>query len=267
MNAQTTFGAREASPAGRGGDAFAGLSNYLRKDLREWIETRRGLWTAVAAQALLLLGVLAMRIAHTVDPTDATIDLSANFSMFNAGWETVLPLCAAFSTMGFLCSERDARTLAWSLSMPLSRGSVLVSKLVSAIAILAIVAVVLPLITTLVAVRLAYDELPDAYSIWAPVLSGVAIGAFLLVLNLATNAFVRGQWIAIAVAVFVALVIPGLIANLWKAAAPWWPISIEQWIKGLANREAVNWITPVAYTASIAGLLAAAQLKFAREEL
>ena len=233
----------------------------------EWLKTRRWFWTAVAAQILLLLGVLAMRIAHTVAPNEPGIDLTANFSMANAGWETVLPLCAAFSTMGFLASERDNRTLAWSLSMPLSRGAVLVSKLITAIAVLSIVAFVLPLVTTLVAVRLAYGELPNDYSVWAPALTGVAIALFLLVLNLASNAFFRSQRTVIAIAVFVALVVPGLVESLWKAAGPWWPISIEDWIKGLANREAVNWITPVVYAASAVTLLVAAQLKFAREEL
>jgi ABC-type transport system involved in multi-copper enzyme maturation permease subunit len=246
---------------------LTGLRNYLRKDLLEWAKTRRALWTAVAAQSLLLLGVVAMRIAHTVQPDAPGIDLTANFNMYNAGWETVLPLCAAFATMGFLCGERDSRTLSWSLSMPLSRGAVLVSKLVTAIAVLAVVTFVLPLITTLVAIRLAYGELPDAYSIWAPVLTGLAIGLFMLVLNLATNAYFRSRGTVIGIAIFVAMVIPGLVENLWSAAGPWWPISIEDWIKGLANREAVNWITPVVYAVATAALLIATHVRFTREEL
>jgi hypothetical protein len=249
------------------GDHLSGLRNYLLKDVREWLKTGRALWTAIAAQVLLLLGVLAMRIAHTVQPDAAGIDLTANFNMYNAGWETVLPLCAAFSTMGFLCAERESRTLAWSLSMPLSRGAVLVSKLASAIAVLALVAFILPLISTLVAICLAYGELPNAYSIWAPVLTGIAIGLFLLALNLATNAFFRSRGTVVAIAVFVALVIPGLIDTLWPAAGPWWPIEIEHWIKGLANRESVNWITPVVYVATTLVLLVAAQARFRREEL
>jgi ABC-type transport system involved in multi-copper enzyme maturation permease subunit len=187
--------------------------------------------------------------------------------MYNAGWETVLPLCAVFSTMGLLCGERESRTLSWSLSMPLSRGAVLVSKLATAIAVLGVATFVLPLVTTLVAIRLAYGELPDAYSIWAPVLTGIAIGLFLLVLNLATNAFFRSQRTVVAIAIFVALVIPGLIESLWSAAAPWWPIAIEKWIKGLADNQPVNWITPAVYAVSIVALLAASQVRFSREEL
>jgi hypothetical protein len=245
---------------------FSGLRNYLGKDFVEWIRTRRAFWTAVAAQILLLLGVLAMRIAHTVQPDAPGLDLTANFNMYNAGWETVVPLCAAFATMGFLCGERESRTLSWSLSMPLSRGAILASKLASAIVVLAVVTVVLPLVTTLLAIRLAYGELPDAYSIWAPVLTGIAIGLFLLVLNLATNAFVRSQRTVVAIAIFVALVIPGLIENIWSAAGPWWPISIEDWIKGLAGNQPVNWITPVVYAITAVVLLLAAQVKFSQEE-
>ncbi len=253
MNAQSMF--------------LTGLVNFTRKEAVEWLRTGRAFWTAVAAQILLLLGVAAMRIAHVVQPDAAGIDLTANVNMYNAGWETILPLCVAFSTMGFLIAERDNRTLAWSLSMPLTRGAVLFSKLATAIAMLAVVTVVLPLITTLLVVRLAYGGLPDAYSIWAPVLTGIAIGLFLLVLNLAMNTLVRSQRSVIAVAVFVALVIPGLIDSLWKAAAPWWPIEIEHWIKGLAENQPVNWITPLVYAVATVALLVVAQVRFSREEL
>ena len=265
MSAQSIVSSLSGSGSPSG--PLAGLGNLLRKDSYEWLKTGRAFWTAVAAQVLLLLGVLAMRVAHTIQPDAAGIDLTPNFSMYNAGWETVMPLCAVFSTMGFLIGERENRTLAWSLSMPLTRGAVLLSKMATAIVVLAIVAFVLPLITTLVAIRLAYGGLPDAYSIWAPVLTGIAISLFLLAVNLATNTFFRSQRTATAIAIFVALVIPGLVESLWKAAGPWWPISIEDWIKGLAGNEPVNWITPVVYAIATVGLLAAAQLRFSREEL
>jgi len=265
MNAQVV--PNSLSGLGNPSDILAGLGNFLRKDLSEWVRTGRAFWTAVAAQVLLLLGVLAMRIAQTVQPEAAGIDLTPNFSMYNAGWETVVPLCAVFSTIGFLIGERESRTLAWSLSMPLTRGAILVAKMATAIAVLAVVAFALPLATTLIAIRLAYGGLPDAYSIWAPVLSGIAIAVFLLALNLASNAFFRSQRTVTAIAIFAALVIPGLVESIWRAAGPWWPISIEDWIKGLAGNEPVNWITPVAYAVATVGLLAAAQLRFAREEL
>jgi ABC-type transport system involved in multi-copper enzyme maturation permease subunit len=250
-----------------GSGPLTGFRNYLAKDAREWWKTRRAFWTALAAQALLLLGVVAMRIAHTIDPNAKGIDLSANFNMFNAGWETVLPLCAVFSTLGFLIGERENRTLAWSLSMPLTRGAILLSKLVTTVVALGIVAVVLPLATTLVAVRLAYGSFPDGYSIWAPLLTGVALSLFLLAVNLSASTIFRSQRAVTAIALFVALVIPGLVGSLWAAASPWWPMGIEQWIKGLARGEAVNWITPLVYAGSIAVLLAAAQIRFAREEV
>lgn len=251
----------------RAADAMAGFTNYLRKDIRDWVRTRRAFWTAVAAQALLLLGVLAMRVFHTIEPNGSGVDLTPAFNMYTAGWETVLPLCAVFSTLGFLIGERDDRTLAWSLSMPLGRTAVLASKLVSTIVALGILTVVLPLITTLVAVRLAYGGLPDAYSIWAPLLTGVALSLFLVVLNLSASTIFRSQRTVTAIALFVALVIPGLVASLWQAAAPWWPMAIEFWIKGLAKSEPVNWISPVVYVAAGLGLLAVAQIRFAREEL
>jgi ABC-type transport system involved in multi-copper enzyme maturation permease subunit len=262
MNAQSTASGTWQQP-----DRLAGLGNFVRKEFSEWITTRRALWTAVAAQALILLGVLGMRIYATIQPNGEGLNLSPSFSMENAGWETVLPLLAVFSTMGMLVSEREGRTLAWSLSMPLTRDAVLLSKLLTAIAVLAITIVALPVVTTLLAVRLAYGDWPDAQSLTLPLLTGVAISFFLLILNLATSIFFRSQRSVVGIAVCFSLVIPGLIQTLSKAAVPWWPISIEFWIKGLGKNETVNWITPVVYAATIAGLFIVARWKFSRDDL
>ena len=39
---------------------FAGFVNFTAKDTREWLRTRRALWTFLTAQALVLLGVMTM---------------------------------------------------------------------------------------------------------------------------------------------------------------------------------------------------------------
>jgi hypothetical protein len=274
MNAQSTTpgpiagGLAAGRPRlGRNDERLAGLGNFFAKEMREWFRTRRAFWTAVAAQALLLLGVLAMRVFAAFNPHAEGVNLSASFNMYNAGWETILPLFVIFSTMGFLVGERETRTLAWSLSMPLSRGAVLAAKLAGTIVALGILTWVLPLATTLVAVRLAYGEFPDAASTVGPFLTGIALSIFLIVLNLTTSSFFRSQRSVTAIALCAALAVPMLIENLWKAASPWYPMAIEFWIKGLANREAVNWITPVVYVAVLAGLLVAAQARFSRDEV
>ncbi len=250
-----------------GSSPLTGFGNFFRKDVSEWLKTRRAFWTALAIQVLMLLGVLAMRLYHTIQPDASGIDLSANFNMYNAGWEINLPLCAVFSTLGFLIGERENHTLAWSLSMPLTRTSVLLSKLASTILALGIVTVLLPLVTTLVSVRLAYGAFPDGYSLWAPLLTGVALSLFLVVVNLSASTFFHSQRTVTAIALFVALAIPGLVSSIWAAASPWWPMAIEQWIKGLARGEPVNWNTPVIYTGTILALLVAAHVRFSREEL
>jgi hypothetical protein len=246
---------------------LAGLAGFAVKDLREWLRTRRALWTALAAQALLLVGILGMRIYATIQPGADGLDLSPSFNMANAGWETVLPLIAAFSTMGLLAGERESRTLAWTLSMPLTRTSVLVSKLATSVVALFVLTAALPLVTTIVAARLAYGDFPDGASIAGPFLTGVAIGFLLIVLNLASSTFFRGRASVMGIALCSALVVPGLIETMWKAATPWWPISIEFWIKGLVNHDPVNWITPLVYLATVVGLLVAAQVRFARDEI
>jgi ABC-type transport system involved in multi-copper enzyme maturation permease subunit len=270
MNAPATVpsfsGLRRPAPA-IGNEHLVGLGNYTRKDAAEWIKTKRAFWTAVVAQALMLLGALAMRGYATIQPGGQGINLDPSFNMANVGWETNVPLLVVFATMGMLAAERSSRTLAWSLSMPLNRTSVLVSKLLTNIAALGLLAAILPLATTLIAIRLAYGAFPDAASVFLPWLTGIAIGIYLLVLNLASNVFFKSQASATGIAVVTALVIPGLIQTLWQAASPWWPISIEFWIKGLGKNEPVNWITPVVYVVTMVVLLIAARARFARDEV
>jgi hypothetical protein len=249
------------------GEAFAGLPNFVRKDAFEWVRTRRAFWTASAALGLTLLGVMALRIYATLQPNETEIDWSPSANMAGAGWETLVPLFAIFTTMGMLAGERENRTLAWSLSMPLSRVSVLVSKLAVNVAALGLLVIALPLAAAIAATRVTYGGFPDSASIAAPVLHGAAVGLFLVVLNLASSTVFRSQRGVAGIALCSALLVPGLIGSFWSKALPWWPLSIGDWIGGLGRCEPVNWITPVVYCVSLLALLAVALVRFGRDEL
>jgi len=247
-------------------ERLAGFSNFARKDATEWFRTRRAFWTTLTAVSLILLGVLAERIHGAVDPAAAIVtDPSKN--MIAAGWDGLLPIFAVFTTMGILVSERESRTLAWSLSMPLTRAAVLASKLLTSVLALAVFAVLIPDVAAVIAVRIAYGGFPDAASILWPALSGATVALFLIVLNLAVSVFFRSQRTVAAVALTVGLVVPGLIASFWPAAVPWWPVSIGDWVSGYGAGQPIQAISPVVWLASLVVLLAAAQIRFGRDEL
>lgn len=246
---------------------FSGFVNFTLKDTHEWIRTRRALVTGITAQVLVLLGVLAVRIYGTLQPSAEGLDWSASSNIQNAGWITVVPLFAVFLTMGMIVSEREARTLPWSLSMPLTRTSVLVSKLFTSIVGVGLLVVILPLITSIAAVRIVYGDFPSNSAVLYPVLSGAAVGLLVIVVNLAANVFFRSQRSAAGASLCTILVIPGLIDAFYSKALPWWPVSMGDWIALWGKAEPRNWITPVVFFAVIAVLLVTAHIRFSRDEM
>ena len=248
------------------GSSFTGFGNFARKDLVEWFRTKRFFWTTVSAVGLMTFGVLAPRIALAVDPkTEITADAAK--AMYMAGWETFVPIFTVFSTMGLLISERDGRTLAWSLSMPLSRLAVLASKLLTSILALAVAVVLIPELVAVAAIRIAYGEFPSGASMVWPELGGAGIALLLMVICLASSVFFRGQRAVTGIALTVGLVIPGLIEGLWPQATSWWPVSIDQFVENFGDGKPLQAETPIVWMATIAVLAVAAYLKFEREEL
>jgi ABC-type transport system involved in multi-copper enzyme maturation permease subunit len=247
-------------------EALAGFRNFARKDLAEWFRTRRFLWTTLAATSLVLLGVLASRIAHTLD-SSIVVTLDASENMRTAGWETLLPIFAVFSTMGIVVAERENRTLAWSLSMPLTRLSVLASKLLTSLLALAVGAVLIPEVIALAGARLAYGDFPNAGSIVWPAAAGCSLALLLISLNLASSVFFKSQRAVVGIALSVGMIIPGLVAAFWPAAVPWWPISMSDWVTAFGAGKPLQSITPVVWLAAVVVSLVAAKVRFDRDEL
>lgn len=246
---------------------FAGFGNFARKDTAEWFRTRRALYTELGFLALIVFGVVGEQIYGMIKPEATDVVRDPSFNMTNAGWETAIPLFAIFSTMGILAAERENRTLAWSLSMPLARAAVLASKVLTSVLALAVLVVIVPDLVSIVVVRVVYGGWPNAESIVWPALGGASIGLFLVVLNVSASVFFRGQRAVAGVALAVALIIPGLILSMWSDAVPWWPISIGAWVTDFGAGKAVDSITPIVYAISLVALLVAAQFRFGRDEL
>ena len=80
---------------------------------------------AVVATLLALLSVMGERIAQATGDTSAPINLDPSYNLHMVGWDSFVPMFAAFGTMSLITAEHEKGTLAWSLSMPLSRSAVL----------------------------------------------------------------------------------------------------------------------------------------------
>jgi hypothetical protein len=73
----------------------------------------------------------------------------------------IFVVAAIFAVASLLVRERESGTLAWVASKPVSRTSIWLAKWVSASGILAVVAVIVPLALTVVAITGLYGT-PDA---------------------------------------------------------------------------------------------------------
>src|SRR6185312_4649138 len=101
-------------------------------------------------------------------------------------------LAVIFATMSLLIAERDSGTLAWTISKPVSRTSVLLSKWLTATVVLWIAAFVIPIAVTAGIVTVLYGA-PDLPVVIALMLAVVAVPAMFVGITLVASTFVSNQ--------------------------------------------------------------------------
>src|SRR5439155_21618423 len=114
-----------------------GLGNLVRKDLSEWLHAKRtwvvlGVTTSVFAMAAANARITEWAARSLpAEPGDGPAKIlslqPADNHLFAVGTQFIV-LVAILATMSLLLAERDSGTLAWTISKPVSRTSVLVSK-------------------------------------------------------------------------------------------------------------------------------------------
>jgi len=246
-----------------------GMGNYLRKEMLEWFRTKRAVTTMVVASGLLGFGAFGerMRVMFGLALDVIPANLDPNFNAAAVNWGLYLFLFVAFATMGLLAVERERGTLAWSLSMPLDRKTVLVSKAVSACAVFAVVAVIVPDLVVAIIIRICYGDWPSLGALtWLP-LGAYAVAVFVIVLNLTLSTFVRSQAIIIGTTICLALLVPGLVSSLVPDLARLLPTSIQAAVVAFGGGKAVDPATPIAWAASIVGLMTIATIRMRTMEL
>ncbi len=250
-------------------NVLKGFGNYFHKDMVEWFRTKRALTTMIVASGLLGLGVFGerMRVMFDLSLDMMPANPDPDFNVAATNWGLYLFLFAAFATMGLLITERERGTLAWSLSMPLDRSAVLVSKLVSACVAFGIAGAVIPTLVVAIVARLSYGSWPSLGPlIWLP-LGAYAAAVFVIVLNLTLSTFVRSQAVVIGTTICLALFVPGLMTSLFPDLAGLLPTSIQSAVVAVGSGKAVDPATPIAWAAGIVALMTLATLRLRSMEL
>ena len=243
-----------------------GFDTFIRKEIAEWIRGRRAIVVGLIATALALLGTMGTWIEQNVEGVTTTGAADPTVEALRFFGPPIVALLTIFATMGLIASERDAGTLAWSLSKPLSPVSILAAKWTAAVAILAIVVVIIPTAIAATAATLAYGAAPDL-SVVAPVsLLSIAVPVLYVTISIAAGTILSSQAGIAGVGITVML-LPYLIGAFLPAVVfEAMPTGIGAWVAGLVGGDVVPMSTPVVWLATVAILAAVALAVFRRRE-
>ena len=266
MTADTATIAPLATALGRGG-MFLGFANSLRKESTEWFRSPKALIVlAVSIAGAIFMTLIPFIARATGEASEAellTMDPTANVLL---GWTgQTVAFIAVLSTMALISAERDRGTLAWSLSNPVSPTSIIASKFVAAVLVIAVVAVALPMIVSIGIATFAYGGLPDL-AIIAPFSAlFLALPVFYIALTIAVGTVVRST-AGVAGVAFAVMFVPQIIGGLVPVANDISPTSIGTWALAVANGQAASALTPIGWLISMVAICVGAKLAFDRQE-
>ena len=270
MNATTL----NAAAVPTGSPTFLGLRNLMRKDVSEWLNGKRpwvvlALTSAVfvfaAANSAIQQWVIANVPADASDGPAKALDFVPIDNLLMAIGTQFSIIAVIFATMSTLVTERESGTLAWTISKPVSRTSVLVSKWLTATVALWLVAIVIPIVLTAITVAALYG-VPDLRAVGLLVVLLVAVPAIFVAITVTAATFVSSQ-AAVGAIGFAAFVLPSILGGIAPGLASFFPTSIFGWALAVATGSPAPVVTPIAWAAAIVGLLLLARWRFSQTDL
>ena len=261
-----TATATNLTPAATG-PGLLGFGPFLRKELSEWWQRRAILATFGAVTILGVIGTLATRIDELLTglaPEAAQLDPTVN--VLGAQFDQWIQFAAIFASIGLLIQERTTGTLAWTLSKPISRSSLLLVKWLVAVVMLTLFGLVLPLAVSVGLATWAYGSTPDLGRV--ATLGGVliALPAFYVAFNLALSTRLNSQAGVAAIGAGVAMV-PLLFGGFLPVLAELWPTSMSSVAMAMAGGEEAHLPTILSWAVVVIGLGIAGLVIFQREDL
>ena len=273
MNA-TTADTLEYVPARQGAGRLLGLRNLVRKDVLDWGHGKRTWIVAAATTTVIVLGAANAAINQWViasfpaEAGDGPAKILSVVPIDNllAGIGTQISVLAViFATMSLLIAERDSGTLAWTISKPVSRTSVLVSKWLTATLVLWVAAFVIPLAITTGLVTVLYGA-PDMAVVVAVALATVMVPAIFVGITLVASTFVSNQAAVGAIGLFF-FILPSIAGGLVPAVAPFFPTSIFGWAIEVSTGGPISLVTPAAWAIGMTVLFVLGRRRLAGMDL
>jgi ABC-2 type transport system permease protein len=269
MTARTLVGAAAPRPADR---RLAGLGTLVRKDATEWRRGRRAPVIAVVVTLFMTLtaanGWITSRLSVNLPPGAELppMSLTPLDNLAAAVGAQVFVLAAILAVASLVVSERQAGTLAWVASKPVSRPAVWLSKWLTASALLGVAAVAVPLAATVAVVVVLYGA-PDAGIVVGLAIGMLAVVAFFAAVGIAAGTVLPGQAgvTALGFGVFALPAIVGAVVPF--DVTPVLPTSMLTWAAQLAAGAPAPLVTPLAWVLATASLVALGARRLDRMEL
>ena len=253
---------------------LAGLGALLRKDITEWMRGRRGWVVVLVSIAFMTLTAanswIVSRLA-TLVPSDAgealaVVGLDPLQNLLAAVGAQVFVLATILAVGSLVVAERQAGTLAWVASKPVSRRSIWLSKWISATGMIALTAVAIPLALTVALVVALYGPV-DPVVVAALAIGMVAIVTFFAAVGILAGTVLTSQVGVVGVGFGVFALLPIVGALLPAEAAAILPTSMLTWAAGIASGMPATWTTPVAFAVTVAVIVAVGLRRIDRIEL
>jgi ABC-type transport system involved in multi-copper enzyme maturation permease subunit len=270
MTAQSISGAVAAPrPADR---RLAGLGALVRKDTTEWLRGRRA-WVVLAVSTLFMTlsaanSWIISRLAALVPEGGdiGELSLAPLDNLLVAVGSQMFVLAAILAVASLVVSERQAGTLAWVASKPVSRRAIWLSKWLSATGMLAVTAVLVPLAATVGVVAALYG-VPDPVAVAGLAAGMVAMVAFFTAVGIAAGTVLPGVAAVAGAGIITFAVVPSLGGLLPAEIGALLPTSILPWLAGAATGAPVPVTTPIAFVAVLAAVIAFGTWRMDRLEL
>jgi ABC-2 type transport system permease protein len=253
----------------RSSGMFLGFRTVFRKEMTEWLRGRAALIVAgVSIASAIFTTVIPFVVRASGEAAQGgpalSLDPTANVLLGWRGGQTVVVI-AVLATMALLSAERDRGTLAWSLTNPVSRTSVIAAKFCAAVLVVGTAAVLLPLAISVAVATVAYGALPDLATVGLFALLFLALPVFFIGVTVALGTFVKST-AGVAGIAFAVMFVPAIFGGLLPIVNEISPTSIGTWALATATGQPASGLTIAGWLVSMVVLVIGAKLVFDRQE-
>ena len=247
------------------GGMFLGFGTVFRKEIADWIRGRRALVVGLITLGGAGLSTVISFIAGEAPPGAPPLSMDPTTNVLLGWGGLTFELVVLLATISLVSAERDRGTLAWNLSQPVSRTSVLAAKWSAALVVYAIVGVFVPLAASSAVASVVYGSVPNLAVIGLFAGLYLLVPAFYIALTVALGTAVRSTP-GIAGIGLAVMLLPSVFGGLLPIAREMSPTSIGGWALAAATGQPAPVLSLVGWLTAMAVLAIAAKVVFDRQE-